>query len=212
MYECLYNFGGQILSFNENTTDLEIRSKLEEFSEKFNVQIHIYNPSVAQPVKIENNRLTDALILSIFNKDNGYSALYHKSFLVFSEENFNCTKSFYPDEKIPQSIPEHVIQLISDELNDIIIQENYVPKLTSAYNSLTGAVGSIPSLLSAISNLISKNDSPCKKCKNFKFISTLNCGCSLCKSCLFLCNTAHACTSCNEVLKPLDIQLINSYY
>lgn len=212
MYECLFNLGSQILGINERSSDLDISEKQEEFSEKLNVQIHIYSPTIAQPVKIEKNRFTDALVLSLYKKDNCFSALYHKNFLVFSEENFNCTKSFYPDEKMPQSIPEHAIQLISDELKDTIIQHDYIAQLSSAFNSLTATVGSIPSLHSAIANLHSGNSDPCQKCKNFKLIYTLKCGCSLCKSCLIMCNSAHTCSNCSKVLRPLDIQLINSYY
>lgn len=210
MTECLFDFGCQLLGINLNSSTMEIQTKQEEFSRKFNVQIHIYKINSNQPTKIAKNRLTDALILTILFKDNTYGTLYHEKYSEFSEQNLNCTKSFVTNAKTSEMIPLSAIQLISNDLKEIIIPEKHFNEISAAYNTLTSTTGNYPSLTAAVGGLLYPND-PCNKCNKQKTILTLRCGCSLCRPCFITSNSTHKCCACSKTLNPLDIQLINYY-
>lgn len=210
MINCLFEFGCQILGINLNTSTLEIQARQEEFSRKFNVQIHIYRISSNQVTKIAKNRLTDSLILTIFNNNNNYSALYHENFSVFAEQNLNCTKNFDTNTKIPEFVPLTAVQLISNDLKEILIPEKHFNDITKACTDLLANTVSYPSVVAAIKGLLYPND-PCNKCKKQKTVLTLKCGCSLCRACFITSNSTHKCSLCNKTLNPLDMQLINYY-
>jgi hypothetical protein len=211
--EVLVRIAKILTGLDEKNSENQNFALLENFSRKFNVQIHFHIACTDNVIRIMNNRLTDALVINIFKSNSKYSPIYVEKYYELSVENHNISTHFSTENlRITGNfIPVQAAKILITELNDHILEKSQINEIKKSNDQLIEKTGDIWPFSSEIQLLLNypPHSEACLNCKNMKIKVRLDCSHGFCSYCAKLIAKTQKCISCSMMVSPSMINSIN---